>query len=443
MNSDNDKNELNSFSKYKNYSSEDLIESNFNLKENEENEKNEKKEKRKKEKMEMKEKKEKEKLKRKIQKEKEKMEKLKEKERLKKEKMQLKKLNEKERKEEKIKISSQKLKQRIIIIPLVIIIITFGGFEWLFYFRYSLIEKKKIEKCSFLIIFCYINIMLNYILSCFTNSTQSKIEKIIKHEKQNLNEEIYLYENEIINDKLNNENYIFCKFCNKIKFIRSSHCRTCEICILGRDHHCPYIANCVGINNYQYFFNFLIWGIIDIFLVVLFFIYFLFKYPNFISQYPNYNISSFLFAFLTLFNIGLCYIFYQLIKFIQYFFSTIYNNKTIIEGYKKNIETYYCFKQKKYSIYNPYNIGYLNHFYYYIGNTLLHSIFPLYKIKDYNFNEENPIFQKCKEPSKIDVVKMVVKNDIDIENILNSDENEPKKFLEFAHKIYKGKIIVG
>ena len=38
---------------------------------------------------------------------------------------------------------------------------------------------------------------------------------------------------------------------------------------------------------------------------------------------------------------------------------------------------------------------------------------------------------------------MVVKNEIDIENILNSDENEPKKFLEFAHKIYKGKIIVG
>ena len=215
MNSDNDKNELNSFSKYKISSSEDLIESNFNLKENEENEKNEKKEKRKKEKMEMKEKKEKEKLKRKIQKEKEKMEKLKEKERLKKEKMQIKKLKEKGRKEEKIKISSQKLKQRIIIIPLVIIIITFGGFEWLFYFRYSLIDKKKIERCSFLIIFCYINIMLNYILSCFVNSTQSKIEKIIKNEKNHLSEEIYNYENIIINDKLNNENYIYCEFCKK------------------------------------------------------------------------------------------------------------------------------------------------------------------------------------------------------------------------------------
>ena len=47
--------------------------------------------------------------------------------------------------------------------------------------------------------------MLNYILSCFVNSTQSKIEKIIKNEKNHLSEEIYNYENIIINDKLNNE----------------------------------------------------------------------------------------------------------------------------------------------------------------------------------------------------------------------------------------------
>ena len=407
-----------------------------------EREKLKRKERKKREKLERKEKKEKEKLERKLKKEKEKKEKLKIKEKEKMEKLKKKQEKEKEKKEESIKISTKKLYQRILIIPLIIIIITFGGFEWLFYFRYSLIDKKKIERCSFLIIFCYINIMLNYILSCFVNSTQSKIEKIIKNEKNHLSEEIYNYENIIINDKLNNENYIYCEFCKKKKFIRSSHCRICNICILGRDHHCPYIANCVGIKNYQYFFNFLIWAIIDIFLVISFFIYFLFKYPKFISHFPNYKISSFLFAILILFNVGLCYIFYYLIIFIKNFFSTIYNNKTIIEGHKKDIETNYCFKQRKYSIYNPYNIGFLNHFYYCIGNTLLHSIFPLYKIKDYNFNEEIPIFQQCKQPSQIEIVKMVIKNDIDIDNILNSEENEPSNFLEYAHKIYRGKTIV-
>jgi hypothetical protein len=57
-------------------------------------------------------------------------------------------------------------------------------------------------------------------------------------------------------------------------------------------------------------------------------------------------------------------------------------------------------------------------------------------------NEENPIFQKCKQPSQIEIVKMVIKNDMDIENILNSEDNEPSKFLEFAHKIYNGKKII-
>ena len=42
---------------------------------------------------------------------------------------------------------------------------------------------------------------------------------------------------------------------------RASHCRSCQKCILFRDHHCPYTANCIGYNNIQYFINFLFWGI--------------------------------------------------------------------------------------------------------------------------------------------------------------------------------------
>lgn len=46
----------------------------------------------------------------------------------------------------------------------------------------------------------------------------------------------------------------FCKWCNGFKPDRCHHCRTCKSCILRMDHHCPWIANCVGFRNHKYFF---------------------------------------------------------------------------------------------------------------------------------------------------------------------------------------------
>jgi len=45
-----------------------------------------------------------------------------------------------------------------------------------------------------------------------------------------------------------------CKWCNKFKPDRCHHCRVCRMCILKMDHHCPWIYNCVGFNNFKYFF---------------------------------------------------------------------------------------------------------------------------------------------------------------------------------------------
>ena len=59
------------------------------------------------------------------------------------------------------------------------------------------------------------------------------------------------------------------KFCNTCKIVRSpgiSHCRKCNCCVEKFDHHCPWIGNCIGKNNYKYFicfllfFNFLIFN---------------------------------------------------------------------------------------------------------------------------------------------------------------------------------------
>jgi len=60
-----------------------------------------------------------------------------------------------------------------------------------------------------------------------------------------------------------------CKWCNGFKPDRCHHCRVCKSCILRMDHHCPWIANCVGFHNHKYFFllvfyslitcNFIVW----------------------------------------------------------------------------------------------------------------------------------------------------------------------------------------
>jgi hypothetical protein len=61
----------------------------------------------------------------------------------------------------------------------------------------------------------------------------------------------------------------FCKWCDSYKPDRCHHCRACKSCVLRMDHHCPWIANCVGFRNHKFFFLLVLYALLSCFFVVV------------------------------------------------------------------------------------------------------------------------------------------------------------------------------
>lgn len=329
-----------------------------------------------------------------------------------------------------------------IYIPFTTIKILIPTFFMYKYLIYGIKNKEDQNYCKYAIIIFHFYILILYYLAVISKSSQTKVDKYFS-------QNIYTYKtgspgSEILN--MNPFQWNNCLFCKSKKFERSSHCRICNKCILMRDHHCPYIANCVGFHNLQYFFNFVFWINIGNFLYIYLFIYYMF----FSGVKTHIHIFFHILLYVDLL-VNMFFIFNFNAILIRSL-VTVYNNWTQKETISGPIVENYCpihpccrndkkLAGEKREV-NYYNIGFLSHFYYLVGPTILHFLFPIPKYKNYILDENCPIFKEVYEPTRLDIFRHMVKTDPDKIQLLIGGNSSPDNYIQLCHQYYDNKKII-
>ena len=62
---------------------------------------------------------------------------------------------------------------------------------------------------------------------------------------------------------------LFCSICKKFVHESTKHCGGCNRCCYGFDHHCDWLNNCIGKQNYSLFRRLIAWYMVYLLMTLL------------------------------------------------------------------------------------------------------------------------------------------------------------------------------